>query len=69
MSMVLGLLFLVFLSVFCLRDMLYAGAWLFGAGLLVFFGTQTIHSALEVTTTFGLNLMGLYVGDRTRNKI
>jgi len=69
MSIVLGLVFLVFLNVFYLKGMLYAGAWLIGAGLVVLFGAETIHPALAVATTFGLGFMGLYVGDRARDKV
>lgn len=69
MSILLGLVFLVFLNVFYLKGMLYAGSWLILAGIIVLFGAEAIHPALAVAVTFGMGMMGLYVGDRVWDRV
>ena len=64
MSIVLGLVFLVFHNVFYLKSMLYSGTWMIGSGVALLFLADSAHASQGVALTFGLGFIALYVGDR-----
>ena len=64
MSIVLGLVFLVFHNVFCLKSMLYSGTWMIGSGVALLFLAESVHASHGVALTLGIGFVALYVGDR-----
>lgn len=67
-SMLLGLIFISFVSIFYFKEMLVAGNWLLITGLVTLFFVEDIPSSLAVIITFACGFVLLYAANRFMGK-